>query len=86
MLRMTIRRFYSSLFVVVFIIMMICRKIISHETLLTRIWGYDFEGNEGAGFSAATKKEELASGEVKLLQGMKERIYERSMYNSLGED
>jgi len=66
--------------------MMICRKIISHETLLTRIWGYDFEGNEGAGFSAATKKEELASGEVKLLQGMKERIYERSMYNSLGED
>jgi len=22
-------------------------KIISHETLLTRIWGYDFEGNEG---------------------------------------
>lgn len=22
-------------------------KILSHETLLTRIWGYDFEGNEG---------------------------------------
>ena len=22
-------------------------KIISHETLLTRIWGFDFEGNEG---------------------------------------
>ena len=22
-------------------------KIITHETLLTRIWGYDFEGNEG---------------------------------------
>lgn len=22
-------------------------KVISHETLITRIWGYDFEGNEG---------------------------------------
>lgn len=22
-------------------------KVITHETLLTRIWGYDFEGNEG---------------------------------------
>jgi two-component system, OmpR family, response regulator VanR len=22
-------------------------KVVSHETLITRIWGYDFEGNEG---------------------------------------
>lgn len=32
------------------------------------------------GFSAVTEKKELISGEVKLLQGMKERIYERSIY------
>ena len=32
------------------------------------------------GFSAVTDTKELISGEVKLLQGMKERIYERSMY------
>lgn len=32
------------------------------------------------GISAKTDKEELLSGELKLLQGMKERIYERSMY------
>lgn len=32
------------------------------------------------GFSAVTDKKELISGEVKLLQGMKEHIYERSMY------
>jgi two-component system response regulator VanR len=31
-------------------LMLLCQnkgKIISHEMLLTRIWGYDFEGNEG---------------------------------------
>lgn len=32
------------------------------------------------GFSAITKEKELISGEVKLLQGMKERLKERSMY------
>ena len=31
-------------------LMLLCQnkgKVIPHETLLTRIWGYDFEGNEG---------------------------------------
>lgn len=32
------------------------------------------------GYSTITEDKELVSGEVKLLQGMKERLYERSMY------
>lgn len=35
------------------------------------------------GFSAITDKKELISGEVNLLQGVKERIYERSMYRKI---
>lgn len=35
------------------------------------------------GFSAITEKQELISGEVKLLQGQKERLYERASYRRL---
>lgn len=35
------------------------------------------------GFSALTEKQELISGEVKLLQGQKERLYERASYRRL---
>ena len=35
------------------------------------------------GFSAVTDKKELISGEVKLLDKMKERIYEKSMYRTI---
>ena len=35
------------------------------------------------GFSAITEKQELISGEVKLLQGQKERLYERASYRKL---
>lgn len=35
------------------------------------------------GFSATTDKQELISGEVKLLDKMKERIYEKSMYRTI---
>lgn len=35
------------------------------------------------GFSAITKKQELISGEVKLLQGQKERLYERASHRRL---
>jgi len=32
---------------ILFLLMQNSGKIIKHETLLTRIWGYDFDGNEG---------------------------------------
>lgn len=35
------------------------------------------------GFSAITEKQELISGEAKLLQGQKERLYERATYRKL---
>lgn len=35
------------------------------------------------GFSAVTNKEELISGEVKLLQGIKDRLQEKSMYRRI---
>lgn len=35
------------------------------------------------GFSAITEKQELISGEVKLLQGQKERLYEKASYRRL---
>lgn len=35
------------------------------------------------GFSAVTEKQELISGEVKLLKGQKERLYERATYRKL---
>lgn len=35
------------------------------------------------GFSAVTEKQELISGEAKLLQGQKERLYERATYRKL---
>ncbi|POZ90226.1 paclitaxel/taxanoid biosynthesis susceptibility protein TS1 [Petrotoga halophila DSM 16923] len=46
------------------------------------ILGID-SGYLNIGFSAVTEKKELISGEVKLLQGMKERLYERSMYRKI---
>lgn len=39
-------------------------------------------GYEKIGYSAITEKEELITGEVKLLQGVSERLKERSMYRS----
>lgn len=46
------------------------------------ILGID-SGYLNIGFSAATNKNELISGEVKLLQSIKERLYERSMYRKI---
>lgn len=40
-------------------------------------------GYLNVGFSVITEKQELISGEVKLLQGQKERLYERSSYRKL---
>lgn len=40
-------------------------------------------GYLNTGFSAITEKQELISGEVKLLQGQKERLYERASYRRL---
>ena len=39
-------------------------------------------GYQTVGFSATTKKEELISGELKLLSGMSERLKERAMYRN----
>ena len=46
------------------------------------ILGID-SGYMNIGFSAITEKRELISGEVKLLQGMKERLLERSRYRGI---
>lgn len=40
-------------------------------------------GYNNIGFSAATEKEELIVGELKLLQGMKERLLERARYRKI---
>jgi len=37
-------------------------------------------GYNNIGFSAITNKKELITGELKLLQGMKERLLEKTMY------
>ena len=39
-------------------------------------------GYQTVGFSATTEKEELISGELKLLPGMSERLKERAMYRN----
>jgi len=46
-------------------------KIISHETLLTRIWGYDFEGNEGIIHASMKKlRDKLPNGIVRTIKGV----------------
>ena len=39
-------------------------------------------GYQTVGFSATTEKEELITGELKLLPGMSERLKERAMYRN----
>ena len=51
----------------------------SKEYIQPSTLGID-SGYLNIGYSAISGDKELVSGEVKLLQGMKERIYERSMY------
>ena len=46
-------------------------KIISHETLLTRIWGYDFEGNEGIIHASMKKlRDKLPCGIIRTIKGV----------------
>ena len=46
-------------------------KIISHETLLTRIWGYDFNGNEGIIHASIKKlRDKLPRGIIRTVKGV----------------
>jgi len=46
-------------------------KIISHETLLTRIWGYDFEGNEGIIHASMKKlRDKLPCSIIRTIKGV----------------
>jgi two-component system response regulator VanR len=46
-------------------------KIIAHETLLTRIWGYDFEGNEGIIHASLKKlRDKLPCGIIRTIKGV----------------
>ena len=46
-------------------------KIITHETLLTRIWGYDFEGNEGIIHASMKKlRDKLPNGIIRTIKGV----------------
>jgi two-component system response regulator VanR len=46
-------------------------KIIDHETLLTRIWGYDFEGNEGIIHASMKKlRDKLPCGIIRTIKGV----------------
>jgi len=46
-------------------------KIISHETLLTRIWGYDFEGNEGIVHANIKKlRDKLPCNVIRTIKGV----------------
>ena len=46
-------------------------KIITHETLLTRIWGYDFEGNEGIIHASIKKlRDKLPRGIIRTIKGV----------------
>jgi len=46
-------------------------KIINHETLLTRIWGYDFEGNEGIVHASMKKlRDKLPHGIIRTVKGV----------------
>ncbi|MCL2361627.1 MAG: response regulator transcription factor [Defluviitaleaceae bacterium] len=47
------------------------RKIINHETLLTRIWGYDFDGNEGIIHASMKKlRDKLPCGLIRTIKGI----------------
>ena len=46
-------------------------KIISHEALLTRIWGYDFDGNEGIIHASMKKlRDKLPRGIIRTIKGV----------------
>ena len=46
-------------------------KIITHETLLARIWGYDFEGNEGIIHASMKKlRDKLPCGIIRTIKGV----------------
>ena len=46
-------------------------KIITHETLLTRIWGYDFEGNEGIIHASIKKlRDKLPRNIIRTVKGV----------------
>jgi len=46
-------------------------KIINHETLLTRIWGYDFQGNEGIIHASMKKlRDKLPCGIIRTVKGV----------------
>ena len=46
-------------------------KIIAHETLLTRIWGYDFEGNEGIIHASIKKlRDKLPCNIIRTIKGV----------------
>ena len=46
-------------------------KIITHETLLTRIWGYDFDGNEGIIHASMKKlRDKLPCGIIRTIKGV----------------
>jgi len=46
-------------------------KLITHETLLTRIWGYDFEGNEGIIHASMKKlRDKLPGGMIRTIKGV----------------
>jgi two-component system response regulator VanR len=46
-------------------------KIVSHETLLIRIWGYDFDGNEGIIHATMKKlRDKLPRGLIRTVKGV----------------
>ena len=46
-------------------------KIINHETLLTRIWGYDFDGNEGIIHASMKKlRDKIPSSIIRTIKGV----------------
>ncbi|MXQ53508.1 response regulator transcription factor [Shimazuella alba] len=50
-------------------------KIIPHETLLTRIWGYDFDGNEGIIHATIKKlRDKLPANLIKTVKGVGYRL------------
>lgn len=52
-------------------------KIIPHETLLTRIWGYDFAGNEGIIHASVKKlRDKLPAPLIKTVKGVGYRLEE----------
>ena len=46
-------------------------KIVPHETLLTRIWGYDFDGNEGIIHASIKKlRDKLPANRIRTVKGV----------------